>query len=61
MGHVSLHGFKIDFVENPVSESAAYLFVIILKFIFTPIFEIKISKKILKTEIIIFSKADFQK
>ena len=34
-------GFEIDFVNNPLSGSAAWFFVIILKFIFTAIFEIK--------------------
>ena len=38
-------GFEIDFVRNPVSGSAAGFFVIILKFVFTPIFEIKVLKK----------------
>ena len=37
--------FKIDFVRNPITGSDARFFVIILKFIFTPIYEIKISKK----------------
>ena len=31
------YGFEIDFVRNPISESAAIFFVIILEFIFTPI------------------------
>ena len=35
-------GFEIDFVRNPISGSAAWFFVIILKFIFTAIFEIKV-------------------
>ena len=39
------YGFKVDFVRNPISESAARFFVIILKFIFTLIYEIKISEK----------------
>ena len=38
-------GFKIDFVRNPISGSAAYIFIIILKFIFTAIFEIKVQVK----------------
>ena len=43
-----------------ISESAAWFFVIILKFIFTSIFEIKIhEKKFLDTKKISFSKADF--
>ena len=33
--------FEIDFARNPISGFAARLFVIILKFIFTAIFEIK--------------------
>ena len=46
---------------DPILESAAWFFVIILKFIFTSIFEIKIcEKKILDTEKISFSKAAFQ-
>ena len=39
------YGFKIDFVRNPISGSAARFFVIILKFILTLIYEIKIFKK----------------
>ena len=34
-------GFEIDFVRNPILGSAVWFFVIILKFIFTAIFEIK--------------------
>ena len=34
------YGFEIDFVRNPIFGSAAGFFVIILKFIFTIIFEI---------------------
>ena len=34
-------GFEIDFARNPISGSAAWFFVIIVKFIFTAIFEIK--------------------
>ena len=37
--------FKIDFVSNPISGSATWFFVLTLKFIFTPIFEIKIYEK----------------
>ena len=45
---------------NPIFESSAWFFVIILKFIFTSIFEIKIhEKKFLDTKKISFSKADF--
>ena len=44
-------GFEIDFVRNPFSGSAAWFFVIILNFIFIPIFEIKVrEKKILDTK-----------
>ena len=39
------YGFEIDFVRNFISGSAAWFFLIILKFIFTPIFEIKIHEK----------------
>ena len=39
------NGFEIDFVRNLISGSAAWFFVIILKFIFTPIFELKIYEK----------------
>ena len=54
-------GFEIDFVRNPISGSAAWFFVIILKFILTPIFEIKVhEKKFLDTKKISFSKPDFQ-
>ena len=31
------YGFEIDFVRNPISGSAARFFVLILKFIFTPV------------------------
>ena len=55
-------GFEIDFVRNPISESAAWFFVIILKFIFTPIFKIKVhEKKFLDTKKISFSKPDFHR
>ena len=33
--------FEIDFAKNAISGSAAWFFVIIVKFIFTAIFEIK--------------------
>ena len=33
--------FEIDSAKNPTSRSAAWFFIIILKFIFTAIFEIK--------------------
>ena len=53
-------GFEMDFVRNPISGSAAWFFVIILKFIFTPIFEIKVhEKKFLDTKKNSFSKPDF--
>ena len=39
------YGFQIDFVRNSISGSAALFLVIILKFIFTLIFAIKIYKK----------------
>ena len=53
-------GFVIDFVRNPFSGSAAWFFVIILKFIFTAIFEIKNHvKKFLGIKKISFSKPDF--
>ena len=46
---------------DPIFESAARFFVIILKFIFTFIFEIKIhEKRFIDTKKISFSKADFQ-
>ena len=45
MTAVRLYGFKIYFVRNPISESAVRFFVIILKLIFTYIYEIKISVK----------------
>ena len=38
-------GFEIDFVRNPISGSAAWFFVIILKLFFTTIFEIKVHEK----------------
>ena len=44
---------------DPISESAAWFFVFILKFIFTSIFEIKIHEKIPWHKKISFSKADF--
>ena len=56
------YDFKVDFVRNLISGSATWFFVIILKFIFTPIFEIKIyGKKFLDTQKISFSKPDFHK
>ena len=42
---VSPIGFKIDFLGDLICESAAWFLVIILKFIFTPIFEIKNNEK----------------
>ena len=56
------YGFEIDFVGNPISGSAAWFFIIILKFIFTPIFEIKIyEKNSLTQKKISFLKPDFHK
>ena len=47
--------FEIDFMRNPISGSASWFFVIVLKFLFTPIFEIKIyTKKFLDTKNFIF-------
>ena len=45
MGLVSPIGSKIDFKRDPIFESAAWFFVIILKFIFTSNFEIEIYEK----------------
>ena len=45
MAIARLYGFEIDFVGNPISGSAAWFFIIISKFITTPIFEIKIYEK----------------
>ena len=54
--------FGIDFARNPISWSAAWLFVIIVKFIFIAIFEIKNHvKKFLGTKKNPFSKPDFYK
>ena len=54
--------FQIDFARKPISGSAAYFFLIILKLIFTSIFEIKNHvKKLLGTKKISFSKPDFYK
>ena len=39
------YGFRIDYVRNPISGSAVWFFLIILKFIFTLIFETKIHEK----------------
>ena len=55
---VSPIGSKIDFKRDPIFESAIWVFVIILKFIFTLIFEIKIHEKIPWYQKISFSKAD---
>ena len=41
-----LYDFKIDFVRNRIFGSAAWYFVIILKLILTPGFEIKSREKI---------------
>ena len=40
------YGFEIHLMGNPISGSAAWFFVIVLKFIFKPIFELKIHEKI---------------
>ena len=45
MGLVSPIGSKIDLLGVPIFESVAWFFVIILKFIFTPIFKIIIPEK----------------
>ena len=45
MGLVSLIRSKIDFLKDRIFESAARFFVIILKLIFTTIFEIKFTKE----------------
>ena len=59
MAVARLYGFEIDFVTNPISGSAAWFFVIIFEFIFTPIFEIKIhEEKFVDTKKISFSKPD---
>ena len=56
------YGFEIDFVRHPISGSASWFFICILKFILTSIFEIKIhTEKFLDTEKISFSKSDSQK
>ena len=55
MGLVSPNGSKIDFMGEPIFESVRSFFVIILKFIFTPIFEIQIhEKKFIDTKKLIF-------
>ena len=53
-------GFENDFVRNPISGSAAWFFVIILKFILTAIFKIKVHvKKFLGAKKIIFESQVF--
>ena len=60
MGLLSPIGSEIDSLGYLILESVAGLYVIILKFIFTPIFEIKLhGKKFLGIKIISFSKPDF--
>ena len=55
-------GSEITFVRNPIFGSAAWFFVIILKLIFTAIFEIKVHvKKFLGKKKNSFSKPDFHK
>ena len=44
MVSVKTIGCKTDLVRNCVAESTAYLFVIILNFIFTPFYENKIER-----------------
>ena len=62
MGLLSSNGCKIDFLGDPIYESVAWFFVIILKFLFTLISEIKAhEKKFIATKKILFSKADFYK
>ena len=54
------YGFEIDFVRSPISGSAVWFFVIILKSIFTLIFEMKIyEKKFLDTKKIHFRSPIF--
>ena len=54
------YGFRIDYVRNPISGSTVWFFLIILKSIFTIIFETKIhEKKFLDTKKNSFSKVDF--
>ena len=55
------YGFEFAFVRNPISGSAAWFFVNILKLISEPIFKIKIYEKISWYKQISFSKADFHK
>ena len=56
------YSFEIEFVINCITETAAWFFVIILKFIFTRIYEIKIyEKKFLDTKKKFILKADFHK
>ena len=55
------YGLEIDFVRNPISGSVVWFFVIILKFIFAAIFDIKVHvKKFRGTKKISLSKPDFQ-
>ena len=46
MAVARINGLENDFVRNPISESAAIFFVIILKFILKLIPETKLHKKI---------------
>ena len=56
------NGFQIDFVSDTIFGSASWFFVIILKLISTPIFEIIIHEKnYLTPEKISFSKSGFHK
>ena len=56
------YSFGIEFMINCITETAGWFFVIILKFIFTRIYEIKIyEKKFLDTKKKFILKADFHK
>ena len=46
MAVVRPYGFEIDFVRNSISGWAAWFFVVILEFILTAIFEIKIHENL---------------
>ena len=61
MAVAQLLDFEIDFARNPISGSAAWFYVIIVKFIFTAIFEIKNQAKKIPWYQISFSKPDFYK
>ena len=62
MAFTRSYGFEIDFVKNPIAGSPARFFVIILKFISTLIFEMKIHEKnFLGTEKISVPNSDYHK